>query len=316
MVLASCVLMGCSEQPPTKAYVTEYGLGPDKWATAWLLTTKVSPGARLDVVQSSDASNYDGTRFDSPTSDIRRNGNQAAFEVAKSAFRLDDPALSRLGKIVNEIEINYWSGSQLPDAVAVEEAFRGLQFRYGRDAVTPGCYVDFFNRVYDVLKQQGANTQPVSKDQLNLDCGELRSVAQRQHSLVPEVPLIDVLTAVSAGKKVVFVDVREPDEFAEGHIPDALNIQLRHVTPEIKKQFEGAQYVVSYCIKDFRGFEMAKALAEVGVQNSVIMRPYGIKGWVARGLPVTGSRALTEAHARERLDGCMRNLQTCMDQGA
>ena len=50
-----------------------------------------------------------------------------------------------------------------------------------------------------------------------------------------------------------------------------LNIQIRDVTPALREQLQGADYVVSYCVKDFRGYEMAKALAQVGVENAVII---------------------------------------------
>ena len=43
-----------------------------------------------------------------------------------------------------------------------------------------------------------------------------------------------------------------------------------------------------------------------GVENSVILKPYGIKGWVAAGLPTAGDRTLDEATALARLERCLR----------
>ena len=43
--------------------------------------------------------------------------------------------------------------------------------------------------------------------------------------------LVDALGAMAAGRKVVFVDVREADEFMEGHIPGAINVPLRDAGP-------------------------------------------------------------------------------------
>jgi rhodanese-related sulfurtransferase len=296
---------------PAKQFSTEYGLGPDKWATAWLLTRRVEPGSRL-VISAPGGLAEDGVRFDVPTAEIRRVSDRSAFEVAKVKFSVEDPVVDALAAIVHEIEINFWTQSGPPEAQAVEEAFRALQYRYGRDSVTPECYVAFFDRVYQVLKDSRGNPEGIDPERLQLGCDELTHLAQRGRDLIPEVPVVDVLSAAAAGHKVIFVDVREPDEYFEGHIPGALNIPLRDVRPELRARLDGADYVVSYCVKDFRGFEMAKALANLGIRNSVIMRPYGIKGWAALGLPISGSKGLTEEQAGAAFQRCLENTSECL----
>ena len=67
---------------------------------------------------------------------------------------------------------------------------------------------------------------------------------------------------------------------------------------------KGADYVVAYCIKDFRGFEMARSLRDAGVSNAVILNPYGIKGWIADGLPTVGAQAMTDAQLADFHDHC------------
>jgi rhodanese-related sulfurtransferase len=317
-VLSGWVVASCTQVAPSPshaAYVTEYGLGPDKWATAWLLTRWVEPGAELRIVQTGEAHPAGAVPFDSLTAQIRRVGNRSAFEVARGDAPGTDPVLDVMAEIVHEIEINFWSAGGPPEARAVEEGFRSLQFRYGRDAVTPQCYVAFFDRVYRVLHDARQNSVPVSAEQLQMSCEELGHLAATNSAVVPEIPIVDVLSAAAAGKKVVFVDVREADEFAESHIPGALNIPIREVSAALRERFDGAAYVVSYCVKDFRGFEMAKALSRVGVENSVIMRPYGIKGWVALGLPVTG-KGTTERGADEALRQCLEDTSGCLQHKA
>lgn len=306
-------LTGCtrtSVEAVSNQYVTEYGLGPDKWATAWLLTRRADPAATL-VVTKPGAPVVDGVYFDLPTSPLRRTGHQAAFEVAKAQFNISDPVIDSLAAIVHEMEINFWAASGPPETMMVEDAFRGLQHTYGRDAVTPECYVAFFDRVYHVLGEASTRGIPVTAERLHLSCDELMVTTDR-NPLVKEIPLVDVVSSMAAGHKVIFVDVREPDEFAEGHIPGALNIPIREVGPHLRPRLSGADYVVSYCVKDFRGFEMAKALAEAGVENSVIMRPYGIKGWIARGLPVAGAKGSTESQADEALAKCVASVDECL----
>jgi rhodanese-related sulfurtransferase len=308
---------GCARTTPVDAptrYVTEYGLGPDKWATAWLLTRQADPTSELVVTQPGTQL-HQGESFDLPGSQIRRIGNRSAFEVVREKFALQDSVIATLASIVHEIEVNFWApGNGSPEARMVEDAYRSLQYRYGRDAVTSHCYVAFFDRVYQVLKDAQTNSVPMIPERLQLSCDELTQLAAHDRDLIPEVPLIDVLSAQAAGRKVVFVDVREADEYAESHIPGALNIPLRDVSPSLRERLSGADYVVSYCVKDFRGYEMAKALAQVGVENSVIMRPYGIKGWVSMGLPVTGDKALTETQGAQRLERCLADMGACVNK--
>jgi rhodanese-related sulfurtransferase len=316
--LTGCVLASCTQvasTPSQTVYVTEYGLGPDKWATAWLLTRQLEPGAELRIVEPGAPHPAGAVPFDLLTAKIRREGNRSAFEVARGEARGADPVLDLMGEIVHEIEINFWSAGGPAESRAVEEAFRSLQYRYGRDAVTPQCYVAFFDRVHRVLQDARETSAPFSTERLQMSCDELTHLADTRGAVVPEIPIVDVLSAAAAGRKVVFVDVREADEFAEGHIPGALNIPIRDVTPAMRDRFAGAAYVVSYCVKDFRGFEMAKALSRVGVSHSVIMRPYGIKGWTALGLPVTGSKGLTERRADEALQDCLANTDGCLNDG-
>jgi rhodanese-related sulfurtransferase len=305
---------GCTRTqtaPAPTRYVTEYGLGPDKWASAWLLVRHAEPHAELVVTPAGTQPTQDVT-FDLPSSELRRIGNQSTFQTIRAKFAVQDPIVATMAAIVYDIEVNFWAKSEQPGAAVVEEAFRSLQYRHGRDAVTPECYVAFFDRVYQVLQDEQLKSIPASAERLQLSCGDLMQLAAREREIIHEVPIVDLLSAAAAGRKVVYVDVREADEFAESHIPGALNIPIRDVTPGLRKQLSGADYVVSYCVKDFRGYEMAKALAQVGVKNSVIMRPYGIKGWMAMGLPVTGEKAMGEAESQRKFDGCIENVATCL----
>lgn len=298
-------------RPTVPVYVTEYGLGPDKWATAWLLTRHASPDARL-IVSEPGRQLAEGIAFDLPSERIRRIGNRSAFQVAATTLGVSDPIIDQLAQVIYEIEVNFWAGGGPPEADVVETAFRSLQYRYGRNAVPPTCYVAFFDRVYQLLRDASAKSVPFRAEQLDLTCDDLQFIADRSRDLIPEVPIVDVLSAAAAGRKVIFVDVREVDEFAEAHIPGALNIPLRAVGPNLRQRLNDADYVVSYCVKDFRGYEMAKAIADLGVSNSVIMRPYGIKGWIELGLPVTGTKALTESQALEALQACLQNPSACL----
>jgi rhodanese-related sulfurtransferase len=308
--VAAIALTGCmAPAQPRTAIVTEVGLGLDKWATAWLMARHAEPNAPLKVVGFGKALPA-GIAFDVPSSPLRRERDHAAFQSVIDHYTLQDPDIARVAQIVHDIEVNYWGATVAPESPAVEHAFRTLQQRHGRYAVAPECYLEFFDRVFDAVRAQRTSGQDIDTGALDIDCHVLAS-REAQGVLVPELPIDTLLAEIKAGKSVVFVDVREPDEFTEAHIPGAMNVQLRALDADAIAKVQGADYVVSYCIKDFRGFEMARSLRDAGVGNAVILNPYGIKGWIAEGLPTVGDKAMTAVAAKARMDQCVSSPQAC-----
>lgn len=298
-------------------YATTYGYGLDKWATAWLLTRRVDPDSSVTVVKDLDELPGDAITFDVPGGRYVRTGDRSAFAAALDASNHPVSVRDeRLARIVHEIEVAYWQSNNAPATVSVEHAFRRLQ--RGRDRVPPSCYLRFFDAVAAALDATDRR-QSLPADRLPNDCGASADATAGQgegeRDPVREVALETVLHAMREGDEVVFVDVREPEEYAETRIPGAINIPIRELDDDAVAAIAGADLVVSYCVKDFRGFEMAKMLWRAGVQRSVIIKPYGLKGWLSRDLPVAGDDALSSERAHARLrdcltdDGCREGLQ-------
>ncbi len=306
-------LLGCtgSQSAPRAQVATEYGLGPDKWATAWLMSRHAVRGAKLAVAMPGERLPA-GIAFDVPESKLRRQGDRTSFQTVLEAYPNRDPDIAQVAQIVHDIEVNYWSGGDMAESPVVEQAYRGLQRRHGRYAVAPECYLAFFDRVHAAVRAKRIQDIPVVAEALNVDCHAL-AVQEAQGELVPEMPIATLLAEMKSGKTVKFVDVREPDEFVEAHIPGAMNVPLRALDADVVRQLQGVDYVVSYCIKDFRGFEMARSLRDAGVKNTVILDPYGIRGWVAEGLPTTGNKAMPMTAAHERLAFCMASPERCRE---
>ncbi len=69
---------------------------------------------------------------------------------------------------------------------------------------------------------------------------------------------------------VVVIDVREPDEFAKGHVKDALNIPLgllMHDTDELKGVPKNAKILV-YCRTGRRSGDARRYLIQEGYTNA------------------------------------------------
>lgn len=129
--------------------------------------------------------------------------------------------------------------------------------------------------------------------------------------LIPIASSDEILGLIAQGKRVVFVDAREAPEFEEEHIPGAINLTLREInqlTPEVIGE---ADIVIGYCLKDFRGYEVAKALHRIGVRNVHTMESPGLNGWKARRLPIYSAGKVTEENALSNLLDCAKNVKNC-----
>jgi glyoxylase-like metal-dependent hydrolase (beta-lactamase superfamily II)/rhodanese-related sulfurtransferase len=86
----------------------------------------------------------------------------------------------------------------------------------------------------------------------------------------------------SAG--TTFVDVREPEEFSEGHMPGATNIPLSEVGLHLN-ELQGAKRVYISCLSGRRSMFATQTLAYLGFPD-VVNVTGGFKAWQASGLPV------------------------------
>ena len=68
----------------------------------------------------------------------------------------------------------------------------------------------------------------------------------------------------------IILDVRRPDEFAEGHIPGAINVPNEDIgTAEIAELPDKSQLILVYCRSGRRSKEAAEKLVKLGYTNIV-----------------------------------------------
>lgn len=76
----------------------------------------------------------------------------------------------------------------------------------------------------------------------------------------------------------IILDVRRPDEFAEGHIPNAINVANESIgTDEIEQLPDKDQLILVYCRSGRRSKEAAQKLVKLGYTN--IVEFGGILDW-------------------------------------
>ena len=110
-------------------------------------------------------------------------------------------------------------------------------------------------------------------------------------SAAAEVGECSVTDLYEAWKADAFIlDVREPDEYAEGHVPSAVLIPLWEVGSRVgETPSDRTVYVI--CRSGRRSLTAAGILAAAG-RTAVSVRG-GTLGWIAAGLPVSARPCLT-----------------------
>ena len=79
-------------------------------------------------------------------------------------------------------------------------------------------------------------------------------------------------------KDYIILDVRRPDEFAEGHIPGAINVPNEEIgTTEIAELPQKSQLILVYCRSGRRSKEASEKLVMLGYTN--IVEFGGILDW-------------------------------------
>jgi rhodanese-related sulfurtransferase len=132
--------------------------------------------------------------------------------------------------------------------------------------------------------------------------------------IVPTVSAEEVFKYLREGRKVIFIDAREGAEYNESHIPGALNLSLRELEqmgPRGRELLGDPDLVVAYCLKDFRGFEVARALQGLGVTVASTLSEQGINGWKQRGLPVTQAGTTGDSEVERALAACVESAALC-----
>ena len=96
----------------------------------------------------------------------------------------------------------------------------------------------------------------------------------------------------------VFVDVRERNEWDEGHVPGAVHVPKSYLESRIEQAVPDRDAtVVVYCASGSRSAFAAKTLEELGYEN-VVSLAGGFTDWKRNGFPFDLPRALDEAKRR------------------
>jgi adenylyltransferase/sulfurtransferase len=112
-----------------------------------------------------------------------------------------------------------------------------------------------------------------------------RELLQQVRSEISEIDATHARERIESGEPVV-VDVREQDEWDEGHIPGAVHVPRGHLESRIERLApDTARPVVVYCSAGNRSAFAAKTLTDLGYED-VVSLAGGFTDWKRNGFPV------------------------------
>ena len=118
-------------------------------------------------------------------------------------------------------------------------------------------------------------------------------------------------TLLDSGEGYTYLDVRSEEEFAEGHVPEAVNIPIAVKNPmgpglvpnpdfisEVEEQFEKDRKIITACLRGGRSMRAAMMMLADGYTEIVDMRGgydaeldslgnVVVEGWARRDFPTT-----------------------------
>jgi molybdopterin/thiamine biosynthesis adenylyltransferase/rhodanese-related sulfurtransferase len=126
-----------------------------------------------------------------------------------------------------------------------------------------------------------------------------RDLLQQVKSEIEEVDAAQARELVESAEPPLLVDVREDDEWNEGHIPGAVHVPRGFLESRIEAAApDRSQPVVVYCAGGSRSAFAAKTLEELGYEN-VVSLTGGYTDWKRNGFPTQLPRSL-DAEKRSR----------------
>jgi rhodanese-related sulfurtransferase len=114
--------------------------------------------------------------------------------------------------------------------------------------------------------------------------GFLRLVKEAK-TRIKEEDFRDIKKKLDAGELMIIIDTREDNEWARGHIPNAVHLGKGVIERDIEKAIPDKDAtLVLYCGGGYRSALAADNLQKMGYRN-VISMDGGWRGWTEAGFP-------------------------------
>ena len=114
----------------------------------------------------------------------------------------------------------------------------------------------------------------------------IKEMVSKAKAAIKAVSAEDVKAAIEKKEKAFFLDVRDPSEYAAGHLPGAINISRGTLEFNIwGKVSDQSAKIYVYCKTAGRSTLATKTLNDLGYKNAVLMDAQ-YEDWIKAGYPV------------------------------
>ena len=131
-----------------------------------------------------------------------------------------------------------------------------------------------------LLSACGDNTKNTTEKEIGAASTEVNDdmINQEQKNAYRQISMDEAVTMMAQESDYIILDVRRADEFAAGHIPNAINVANEDIgTDEIAELPDKDQLIMVYCRSGRRSKEAADKLVKLGYTN--IVEFGGILDW-------------------------------------
>ena len=113
----------CAEKQ--HVYSTWETMDFDKLVSLWFIIRFRDPEAIFQFYPKGSLK-MAGTEIDTPLSRFRRTQRLTAYETMLKVYKVSDPRLLYIGRLVHDIEINIWQRKALPETQGIDLVFTGI----------------------------------------------------------------------------------------------------------------------------------------------------------------------------------------------
>jgi len=150
-----CIILSAASPTQTSTgshiFSTWQGIEMDKAASTWLIKRFVDKEAQLRVVPKGSVIRT-GVPFDTPDSELRRDRSVTTFESIQRKYKIQDPALDYIAKIVWDIEVNIWDKKVTSESRGVNAVVLGTRRISRNDTECLEKCIPVFDALYAEIK--------------------------------------------------------------------------------------------------------------------------------------------------------------------
>jgi hypothetical protein len=142
-----------------RVWITRPRPGVDRMASAWLIRRFIDRQGRFGFAADRESVPDDGVPFDMFGVEFSHQGDGCTFETLCSVFGLEDPALSRIGAIVHDLDLKDGKFGA-PECSTVAAMIEGLQLAYPDDHALLEQGMTLFDSLYRSFERSNRSTGP------------------------------------------------------------------------------------------------------------------------------------------------------------